>query len=219
MRFAPNPKQTENNDKLVPLSFWRIANGGGGGSWYQKAWNSISNFWNSEFDSPGTRGITSAALGTDFETYKPTFGDVIVSSLAQMGKGYSLNADIMSRAGGYTVSRAVTSTKKTAITPFYPKNNGFLKKESNEYLMPGDKISRYGSENGKYFSPTNTPLMMRALPPNTNIEFFSTYKVLKPFMVKSGTIAPAFGKMGYGKQYLSPVSAKVLLKKKIIEKN
>jgi hypothetical protein len=92
-------------------------------SWYQKAWNSVSNFWNSEFDSPGTRGVTSAALGTDFETYKPTFGDVVVSSFVQMGKGYTMTADLYSRAGGYTTTPKLPLIKRTYTSPTLTKLN------------------------------------------------------------------------------------------------
>ena len=57
---------------------------------------------------------------------------------------------------------------------------------------------------------------MRALPFD-NSSVYTAYRVLKPFEVSSSTIAPAFGKLGLGKQYLSPVSANVLLEKGIIE--
>ena len=39
---------------------------------------------------------------------------------------------------------------------------------------------------------------------------------MKPFEVEAGTIAPAFGQMGTGTQFLSPVSVDVLLKRGII---
>jgi RHS repeat-associated protein len=106
--------------------------------------------------------------------------------------------------------------KTTALTKFYPENNGFLGKTERIFLMPGDQISRYGSTGGKFFSPSNTPLQMRALPPNSNTSVFNTYKVLKPFEVEAGKIMPAFGQPGLGTQYLSPVSADTLLKRKII---
>ena len=82
--------------------------------------------------------------------------------------------------------------------------------------MPGLQISRYGSGSGKYFSPAGTPIPMRALPPGSNTNIFNTYRVLKPFEVQSGKIAPAFGQPGLGTQYFSPVSVDVLLKHEII---
>ena len=104
----------------------------------------------------------------------------------------------------------------TALTKFYPANNGFLGTAERTFLMPGEQISRYGSGAGKFFSPAGTPLPMRALPPGANTSIFNTYKVLKPFEVQAGKIAPAFGQPGLGTQYLSPVSVDVLLKRGII---
>jgi Tuberculosis necrotizing toxin len=118
-----------------------------------------------------------------------------------------------------TVERSEALTAKTstaALTNFYPANNGFLGAAERTFLMPGEQISRYGSGAGKFFSPTGTPLPMRALPPGANTGIFNTYKVLKPFEVQSGKIAPAFGQPGMGTQYLSPVSADVLIERGII---
>jgi hypothetical protein len=56
---------------------------------------------------------------------------------------------------------------------------------------------------------------MRALS-GVNTGAYNAYKVVKPFSVQSSTIAPAFGKQGLGKQYLSPVNANTLLKRGII---
>ncbi|MCS6973595.1 MAG: TNT domain-containing protein [Cyclobacteriaceae bacterium] len=106
--------------------------------------------------------------------------------------------------------------ESTALTKFYPANNGFLGATERTFLMPGEQISRYGSGAGKFFSPAGTPLPMRALPPGANTNIFNTYKVLKPFEVQAGKIAPAFGQPGLGTQYLSPVSVDVLLKRGII---
>ena len=109
---------------------------------------------------------------------------------------------------------AKASTK--ALTKFYPSNNGFLGAAERQFLMPGQQLSRFGGNSGKFFSPAGTPLSMRALPPGANTSIHNTFKVLKPFEVQAGKIAPAFGKPGLGTQYLSPVSADVLLKRGII---
>lgn len=85
------------------------------------------------------------------------------------------------------------------------------------YLMAGDKIDRYGNPSGKYFSPTGTPMEMRALPYNANLSKYTQYKVLKPFEVEASTITPAFGKIGLGTQYRSSVNADVLVKREIIK--
>ena len=84
------------------------------------------------------------------------------------------------------------------------------------YLMPGEQIDRYGSFGGRYFAPTGTPMEMRALPYNANLLMYTQFEVVKPFEVISSTIAPAFGQIGFGTQYLSPVSAQTLVDKGII---
>lgn len=83
--------------------------------------------------------------------------------------------------------------------------------------MPGDTIDRFGKLGGKYFSPTGTPMEMRALPPDADLSQYRVFKVVKPFEVESSTIAPAFNKIGLGTQFRSPVSAETLLKRAIIE--
>jgi len=103
-----------------------------------------------------------------------------------------------------------------ASTEGIAANNGFLGEAERVFLAPGEVISRYGSTTGKFFSPAETPLPMRALPPGANTNILNTYKVLKRFGVQAGQIATAFGKFGLGTQYLSPVSAEVLLKRGII---
>lgn len=86
------------------------------------------------------------------------------------------------------------------------------------YLMPGDKIDRYGKLGGKYFSPTGTPMEMRALPYDADLSQYRQFEVVKPFEVKASTITPAFDKIGLGTQYQSPVSAEILLKHGIIKR-
>ena len=120
-------------------------------------------------------------------------------------------AHVVARDG---VQAAQGST--SAITKFYPANNGFVGAVQRTFLMPGEQISRYGSTAGKFFSPANTSLPMRALPPNANTNMLNLYTILKPFEVQAGTIAPAFGQPGLGIQYVSPVSAETLLKWGII---
>jgi RHS repeat-associated protein len=115
-----------------------------------------------------------------------------------------------------SVDRPAAKGGTTDLTKFYPANNGFLGATERTFLMPGEQISRYGSTSGKFLSPEGTPLPMRALPPGSNTSIFNTYKVLKPFEVQAGKIAPAFGLPGLGTQYLSPVSVDVLLKRGII---
>ena len=66
-----------------------------------------------------------------------------------------------------SVAGRADSVESTELVTYYPSNNGvMLGTERKVYLLPGDKIDRYGKLGGKYFSPVGTPLAMRALPYN-----------------------------------------------------
>ena len=66
-----------------------------------------------------------------------------------------------------SVAGRADSVESTELVTYYPSNNGVvLGTERKVYLLPGDKIDRYGKLGGKYFSPVGTPLAMRALPYN-----------------------------------------------------
>jgi RHS repeat-associated protein len=109
--------------------------------------------------------------------------------------------------------------KTTAVQKYYPDNNGFIGNTKNKTLMPGEVIDRYGgTQYSRFFSPENTPMQMRSLPPGTAVEPLHAYKILKPLEVQSGTVAPAYGQLGLGTQYRTPVPLGILLKRGIIKK-
>ena len=111
-----------------------------------------------------------------------------------------------------------SGSKTTELVPYYPVNDGAISgTKHTEFLMPGDTIDRFGKTTGTYFSPSGTPLDMRALPYDANLSQYRQYQVMKPFEVEASTIAPAFDKIGLGTQYRSSVSAEVLEKRGIIK--
>ena len=129
-------------------------------------------------------------------------------------------------AGFYGAGKAVDALRgsvagrvdSTELVTYYPSNNGVvLGTERKVYLLPGDKIDRYGTLRGKYFSPVGTPLEMRALPYSADITQYRQFEVVKPFEVEESVIKPWFGKMGLGIQYRSAVKAEILLEKGIIK--
>lgn len=95
----------------------------------------------------------------------------------------------------------------------YPPDSGFLivhgqPDESPFVLMPGRQIDRFGSEYGAFLAPADTLYAERSLPPQSLDDFdpaytcnYHDYRVLKPFAVEAGPIAPAFGQPGRGTQY------------------
>ena len=120
--------------------------------------------------------------------------------------------------GAGETSYGKSSSNCTELVPYYPANNGAVPgTEKKIYLMAGDKIDRFGGKKGKFFSPTGTPMEMRALPYDADLSQYRQFEVVKPFEVEASTIAPAFGNIGLGTQYRSSVSVDVLLKKGIIK--
>ncbi len=95
----------------------------------------------------------------------------------------------------------------------WPPNNGFTTTPKNEYLMPGQRIDRFGRNNGKFASPQGTPYEMRALPGEVRGKEYHVFEVVKPIHVKSGHAAPWFNKTGLGQQYMLPTSVNVLMKR------
>lgn len=76
-------------------------------------------------------------------------------------------------------------------------------------LIAGQLIDRFGSEGGTYLSPQGTPYAARGIPPESLNPYpggqpcnYYRYRVLKPFSVNSGPIAPAMGQPGFGLQYV-----------------
>ena len=64
--------------------------------------------------------------------------------------------------------------------------------------MPVETFDRYGFGGGKFVIPTGTPPEMRSLRPGTETLPYNNYRVVKPFEVNSGGIAPAFNQLGFG---------------------
>ena len=128
------------------------------------------------------------------------------------------NLQFFADKNGCETSYGKSSSNCTELVPYYPANNGAVPgTEKKIYLMAGDKIDRFGGKKGKFFSPTGTPMEMRALPYDADLSQYRQFEVVKPFEVEASTIAPAFENIGLGTQYRSSVSVDVLLKKGIIK--
>ncbi|MFC5909171.1 TNT domain-containing protein [Streptacidiphilus monticola] len=95
----------------------------------------------------------------------------------------------------------------------YPPQNGYLLApngspiEVRQQLRPGQDIDRFGSEYGSFLAPEGLPYALRAIPPQSldgqpaagcN---YHDYRVLRPFSVDAGPIAPWFDQPGLGWQY------------------
>ena len=147
-----------------------------------------------------------------------TLLDVATIGMSAISIGISVKGLKSDLAIEIPETKTVKNTKSTEIVSYYPPNNGaIIGSEKNIYLMPGDKIDRYGKVNGKYFSPIGTPVEMRSLPYDVDLTQYKQFEVVKPFEVEASTIAPAFDKVGLGTQYRSSVTGSVLLKHGIIK--
>ncbi|GJJ70337.1 hypothetical protein EMPS_02686 [Entomortierella parvispora] len=98
----------------------------------------------------------------------------------------------------------------------YPVKDGFLLNIAGEpikgtaKLLEGTLLDRFGSEYGSFLSPAEAPYPQRSIPPS-NLDApkdqplypfnYHVYKVIKPFDVEAGPIAPYFGQPGAGTQY------------------
>jgi hypothetical protein len=97
--------------------------------------------------------------------------------------------------------------------PYYPSIAGTIE---NTFLMPGQVIDRYGPLGGRWFSTPGTSYGARSIPPG--LSPYTRFRVLKPFEVQKSLASPGLfsGQSGFGIQYQSPISADVLIKRKII---
>lgn len=120
--------------------------------------------------------------------------------------------------------------------PIYPENEGFatvkkvVQKDGKQIveevldkremtLSSGTMVDRFGSDHGVYTSPYGTPLTNRSLPIGTiNERTYSVFRVLKPIKVDAGTIAPYFGEMGGGTQYIFKETIENLIKSGYLER-
>ena len=118
------------------------------------------------------------------------------------------------RLAGLSPSQFLATYWNSATSSWsYPPDNGFLivhgrPDEAAFVLRPGRQIDRFGSEYGAFLAPVDTLYAERSLPPQSLDDFdpaytcnYHDYRVLKPFAVEAGPIAPAFGQPGRGTQY------------------
>jgi hypothetical protein len=153
------------------------------------------------------------------ETSSVTKSPNIIKYNAKAGRYYDANTGkFIKDMDTLTIGKNSEIASRLPET-YWPKNHGFLELPRRKFLMPGERIDRYGFEGGKFVSPVGVPFEMRGLP----IEYFENkpyhvYEIVKPFEVKYGKAAPAFGKIGLGMQYELPLTINKLMKKGIIRR-
>jgi filamentous hemagglutinin len=91
----------------------------------------------------------------------------------------------------------------------WPKNLGFAGDPVENVLSVGTRLDRYGTADGSFLSPVDTPFEQRALAPGSKAGGYHQYEVIKPLPVIEGKIAPAFEQPGGGTQMLPNLSDRV----------
>ncbi len=154
--------------------------------------------------APATTTCSTAYLDGDFRLGPATTPDRGIVALELIG---------YNRFDGLSPQQFLARYWNSAASSWdYPPDNGYLivngqPVEFQTTLGPGQSVDRYGSLDGGFLAPFGIPYAARSLPP-WNLDDkqaftcnYHTYKVLKPFAVEAGPIAPAFGQPGLGLQY------------------
>lgn len=145
------------------------------------------------------------------------FGETAVFNLEVEGAHAYFVGSALALVHNGTCPTGARRGSGTAIQPFYPPSNGSLGETTRRFLYAGERIDRYGGSGfSRFFSPAGTPAGARALPPGTAGQPLRTFEVVKPFEVEAGTVAPAFGELGLGTQFRTPVQLETLLKRGIL---
>lgn len=106
---------------------------------------------------------------------------------------------------------------QSAMVSYWSALRGFAGPTNKIFLARGQRIERYGGGGwSRFFSPAGTPFPARSIPGDAAKSTLRSFIVMKPFEVESGKIAPAFGQLGGGTQFVTPVTLDILLKRGIL---
>jgi predicted ribonuclease toxin of YeeF-YezG toxin-antitoxin module len=84
----------------------------------------------------------------------------------------------------------------------WPPNGGYDGEPMKMELEKGMLLDRFGAPGGNFFSPEGIPYEQRALALHSDEADYYIYKVIRPFDVEGGKIAPWFDRPGGGTQFL-----------------
>lgn len=136
----------------------------------------------------------------------------LVGGLAGWGAGAAMAAGNAAAAGTVGTAAApvignVVEKALTAIQAYYPPNDGFYGAVEKVTLDAGTLLQRTGSLYGAFVAPYGTPAQMLSLPYDKIGQATTVLQVQQSVEVLSGRVAPWFGQIGGGMQYLlnSPI--------------
>ena len=144
------------------------------------------------------------------------------------GGANDLTGDMVALFAGGPIARGIglgiasfigrfSPTAGRSLALFFPANNGFSGSTSEVFLFAGQRIGRFGgSGSSRFFTNVGVGEGALSLPPFTAGLQFNTFRVIKPFPVQVGRIAPAFGQFGGGTQFITPVPLETLIRRGVI---
>ncbi|WP_112664646.1 glycohydrolase toxin TNT-related protein [Microvirga flavescens] len=150
------------------------------------------------------RGRATGNFGRALGPYSPQF-----PQLAPSGRPLNLGPTVI---GPPRNQGTVPNLPAVSLQDGYPPNAGFVATPSWIDLQPGARIDRYGAPSGTFMSPAGTSFSARSLPGLPEDRIYSEYEVAKPFPVRAGPVAPAYGQPGGGTQYQSLVPVQDLVR-------
>lgn len=122
--------------------------------------------------------------------------------------GYNPSFATQESMSGLGTLKFTTRSSTTALATYWPANGGALGEWYQATAVHGANLDRIGGLGGNYMAPYGTPFEMRSLPANG---IYRAFKVMKPFPLEVSNAAPAFGRVGTGIQYRTPISVGELL--------
>ena len=163
------------------------------------------NFWNGNLPRPSITGGQGVGRITN------------QGSRVEIGEATGEFPAITNSKGEVKQTIFIAGRGNSTVQTYYPPNGGAYGNWSSTVLQKGQVIDRFGDLRGSYFSPSNTPVQMRSLPPNADLSKYTQFEVLKSFHVQQSQISPAFGQIGGGIQFKSYVSVEDLIKGGVIK--
>ena len=139
-------------------------------------------------------------------------GGGVIGGLIGWGVGAAITAVGTAATGSAATAAApvvqkVAEKASTALQTYYPPNDGFSGAVQKVTLDIGTMLQRTGSLYGSFVAPAGTPQQMLSLPYDKIGQTTTYLQVQQPIQALGGKVAPWFGQIGGGTQYLlnSPV--------------
>ena len=144
-------------------------------------------------------------------------GSALVGTVATGGLGAGVTYVANNFRSSYSGASQTIATACTSIQTYYPPNNGFSGIPQNTILSAGTIIQRTGDLSGRFVAPAYTPPQILSMPFDKLSAPTTLFELQKPIQALSGRVAPWFGQMGGGTQYLLTDSVKQLLEDGVIK--